>query len=265
MFISLSFSAVALSSCSFVTSFPPGFNLNFVYFIYLKLGFVIGPDAFSRITLSLWLEFFVGFGFVGLWYFFSFLELAICLFHFLYLDLTGWRVSFKLMSFLFIHLKSFSIGWISIFGALVWLLFLASFLSFILFPHLKWKTALANFCSIVVTVCWLSHLGSAMDGSQMCERFYGMNSTTRTLQLGKEVAKFRVLLEFHKIKSDLQKMSREQFFIVLSTGKTGGHQAELWDGTFWGCKWRQEPSVSSCCNLLSFLCFLTPCISRLLL
>lgn len=61
----------------------------------------------------------------------------------------------------------------------------------------------------------------------MCERFYGMNSTTKTLQFGKEVATFRILLQFYKIKSDLQKMGREQFFIVLSTGKTGGYQTEL--------------------------------------
>lgn len=127
------------------------------------------------------------------------------------------------------------------------------------------KTAVANFCSVVVTVCWLSHLGSAMDCSQMWERFYGMNSTTRTLQLGKEVAKFRILLEFYKIKSDLQKISREQFCIVLSTRKTGGHQTELWDGIFRWCKWRQKPAVSLCLDLLSLLCFWTPHILRLLL
>lgn len=52
-----------------------------------------------------------------------------------------------------------------------------------------------------------------------------MNSTTRTLQLGKEVAKFWILSEFFKIKSDMQKMNREQFFIFLSTGGTGRHQS----------------------------------------
>lgn len=50
--------------------------------MYLKLGFVFGPDAFSRITHSLWLEFFVGFDFVGFFgglfvIFFRFLELAV--------------------------------------------------------------------------------------------------------------------------------------------------------------------------------------------
>lgn len=54
-----------------------------------------------------------------------------------------------------------------------------------------------------------------------------MNSTTRTLHLGKEVANFWILSEFYKIKSGMQKMNREQFFIFLSTGGTGRHQTEL--------------------------------------
>lgn len=54
-----------------------------------------------------------------------------------------------------------------------------------------------------------------------------MNSTTRTLHLGKEVANFWILSEFYKIKSGMQKMNREQFFIFLSAGGTGRHQTEL--------------------------------------
>lgn len=58
-----------------------------------------------------------------------------------------------------------------------------------------------------------------------------MNRTTETLQVGKEVDRFKILLEFYKIKSEQQKIRREHLFIVLSTGKTGGHQTELSDGT----------------------------------
>lgn len=39
------------------------------------------------------------------------------------------------------------------------------------------------------------------------------------------MARFRILPKFHKVTSVLQKMSREQFFIALPTGKTDGHQS----------------------------------------
>lgn len=135
-------------------------------------------------------------------------------------------------------------------------IFLTSFLIFILFPLLKWKSAAANFCSTVVTACWLSHLGVQWIAPR-CERdFMEWIEQLRLFRLEKRWIGVRYnILAFHKIKSELQKMRREHFFIVLSTGETGGHHTELWDGTLRWCKWIQKSVVSLYPDLLLLLCF----------
>lgn len=115
-------------------------------------------------------------------------------FYFLYLGLTGWQftVSLKLARFLFILLKSFSIGWISIFGAWLWLFFFNKLSHFYIVSTSEVKVCCSKFllnsgyCVLAVTS------GSAMDCSQMWERFYGMNRTTETLQVGKEVDRCKI-------------------------------------------------------------------------
>lgn len=72
----------------------------------------------------------------------------------------------------------------------------------------------------VVTVLWSLPSNAARSKRDFVEC---TTQQARTLQPGKEVAEFRVLSKAHKIKGDMQKMNREQFFIVLSTD----HQAEL--------------------------------------